>query len=130
MEGVVEQINSDPITPIGWSGSGGIKSYLLSFSSATLRDSGTIVNEFNTIAGSVPFLGFYSGGLPLQIEGCIVSTGTLTSIGGGKLQVGISNVRIKGSNVPVLRSILDSDSSVLDAGALGGFIGRSTFPGM
>ena len=63
-----------------------------------IKEDGEVVNEFNTIVGSVPFVGkgIYSGGLPLQIEGCIVSTGTIDEDENGDLNVGMKSVRIKG----------------------------------
>jgi len=83
---------------------------------------GRVVNEFNTIVGSVPFLTGYSGGLPFEIEGCIVSEGTMEVGEDGKTLVGMKNVRIKGSNIPGLRGILDGENAVLDTGKLGDFI--------
>lgn len=93
-----------------------------------IKEDGEVVNEFNTIVGAVPFLSDftpfrYSGGLPLEIEGCITSTGTLTaSEVEGELEVGMKTVQIRGSNIPWLRSFLDSDSAVLDTKQLGDFI--------
>jgi hypothetical protein len=88
-----------------------------------IMEDGTIVNEFNTVVGSVPFLNFYSGGLPVTIEGCIVSTGTMEEEEGGDIvKVGMKNVRIKGSNIPLLRGVLDGENAVLDTQALGDFI--------
>jgi len=93
-----------------------------------IKEGGEVVNEFNTIVGAVPFLSDftpfrYSGGWPLEIEGCITSTGTVSeSEVEGELEVGMKTVQIRGSNIPLLRSLLDSDSAVLDTKQLGDFI--------
>jgi len=64
--------------------------------------------------GAVPFvtdlLPFvrYSGGLPLLIEGAIVSTASVESSRGLELELLMDTVEIRGSNVPGLRQALDA----------------------
>lgn len=80
---------------------------------------GRLVNEFEVKVGSVPFLSDilpsmrYSGGLPFTINGAIVSTADVTPIGGSSWELYMDTVEIKGSNVPLLRNLLDSESVAL-----------------
>lgn len=78
-----------------------------------------VVSEFEVSVGAVPFLESvplpfpnkgYGGGLPLTIEGSIVSTADIvgTTPGGGGWELLMDTVEIKGSNVPLLRQVLDS----------------------
>ncbi|KAL3823097.1 hypothetical protein ACHAXA_011149 [Cyclostephanos tholiformis] len=85
---------------------------------------GKMTNEFEVRVGSVPFLsdvmpnfGGYSGGLPFTIDGAIVSTADVTPIGRSSYsnssssvdwEVYMDTVEIRGSNVPILRNLLDS----------------------
>ena len=79
-----------------------------------------IVSEFEVSAGAVPFLAQrvplpgmfngYSGGLPLQIEGAIVSTADIVGqpAEGDGVELLMDTVEIKGSNIPLLRGLLDN----------------------
>ena len=73
-----------------------------------------IVSEFETSAGAVPFLtdfvpfASYSGGLPLQITGSIVSTASVEANMGDGWRLLMDTVEIKGSNLPGLRQALDA----------------------
>ena len=76
-----------------------------------------MVNEFEVKAGAVPFLSDftpfrYSGGLPVTIDGAIVSSADVTERN-GEWEIYMDTVEIKGSNIPGLRSILDMDMSKL-----------------
>jgi PAP_fibrillin len=72
-----------------------------------------IVSEFEVRAGAVPFVGdltplSYSGGLPVSIDGAIVSSADLTPTDDGTAwELFMDTVEIKGSNVPGLRQVLD-----------------------
>lgn len=80
---------------------------------------GRLVNEFEVKAGAIPFLSdfvrplTYSGGLPVTIDGAIVSTADVTPNDGGDWEIYMDTVQIKGSNIPILRYILDRDGSKL-----------------
>ncbi|EED91456.1 predicted protein [Thalassiosira pseudonana CCMP1335] len=86
-----------------------------------INSEGRIVNEFEVKVGSVPFLSDfvpflrYSGGLPITIDGAIVSTADASPIEGNDMEWGLymDTVEIKGSNVPILRNILDGDNAKL-----------------
>ena len=72
-----------------------------------------LISEFNVEAGAVPFLNdftpfSYSGGIPLTIQGAIVSTADLTSVNETSFELLMDTVQIKGSNLPVLRPLLDN----------------------
>jgi len=72
-----------------------------------------LVSEFEVCVGAVPFLSDfvplrYSGGLPLTISGAIVSTASLESVGDTEWSLLMDTVEVKGSNVPLLRQLLDS----------------------
>ena len=94
---------------------------------------GRLVNEFEVRAGAVPFLSDlvpslkYSGGLPFTIDGAIVSTADITpkrsnasassptaaSSATVEWELYMDTVEIKGSNVPILRNLLDSENVAL-----------------
>lgn len=86
-----------------------------------LAKDGKLVNEFEVKVGAVPFLSDflpmlkYSGGLPFTIDGAIVSTADLspTHNEDGSFAIHMDEVAIRGSNVPLLRSLLDSPDSKL-----------------
>ena len=88
-----------------------------------ITSDGKLVNEFEVKAGSVPFLSDflpglkYSGGLPITIDGAIVSTADATPVlseqGGIEWNLLMDTVEIKGSNLPLLQSILNSDNAKL-----------------
>lgn len=86
-----------------------------------INSEGRIVNEFEVKVGSVPFLSDfvpflrYSGGLPITIDGAIVSTADASPVEGNDMEWGLymDTVEIKGSNVPILRNILDGDNAKL-----------------
>ena len=73
-----------------------------------------VVSEFEVSAGAVPFLSDalpfvrYSGGLPLTIQGSIVSTASIEANLGGSWRLLMDTVEIKGSNIPLLRQALDA----------------------
>ena len=73
-----------------------------------------LVSELKVSAGAVPFLSDftplrYSGGLPLSSTGALVSAADITATASGDgWEVEMDTVEIKGSNVPLLRRILDS----------------------
>ena len=72
-----------------------------------------MVSEFEVKVGSVPFLSdftpfSYSGGLPVTIEGAIVSSADITPTEDSKAwEIFMDTVEIKGSNIPLIRQILD-----------------------
>ena len=51
--------------------------------------------------------------MPFTINGAIVSTADVTPIGGSSWELYMDTVEIKGSNVPLLRNLLDSESVAL-----------------
>lgn len=76
-----------------------------------------MVSEFEVKVGAVPFLSdftpfAYSGGWPVAIEGAIVSSADLeaTTTTDDKFawEIFMDTVEIKGSNIPLLRQVLDS----------------------
>ncbi|KAL7560145.1 hypothetical protein ACA910_011897 [Epithemia clementina (nom. ined.)] len=72
-----------------------------------------LISEFEVEAGAVPFLNdftpfSYSGGLPVTIDGAIVSTADLTKVNDTAFELLMDTVQIKGSNIPGLRQLLDS----------------------
>jgi len=73
-----------------------------------------MISEFEVKVGSVPFLPdftpfAYSGGLPVTIDGAIVSSADITSTTDGDgWEIYMDTVEIKGSNIPLLRAILDN----------------------
>jgi hypothetical protein len=82
-----------------------------------IRKSGRIVSEFEVSAGAVPFIGAkkgYSGGLPLVIEGALVSSADwVPAENSTAMELFMDTVEVKGSNLPILRLFLDQDSSKL-----------------
>jgi hypothetical protein len=90
--------------------------------------SGRLVNEFEVKVGAVPFLSDilgptirYSGGLPFTIDGAIVSTADITKTMYNnqnnsmmlEWELFMDTVEIKGSNIPLLRTLLDTNNVVL-----------------
>jgi len=73
-----------------------------------------MVSEFEVKVGSVPFLPdltpfAYSGGLPVTVDGAIVSSADITpTVDGDSWEIYMDTVEIKGSNIPLLRSVLDN----------------------
>jgi hypothetical protein len=86
---------------------------------------GRLVNEFEVKAGAIPFLSDfvpslrYSGGLPFTIDGAIVSSAdimpreTKSSSSTMEWELYMDTVEIKGSNIPILRNLLDSENAAL-----------------
>lgn len=78
-----------------------------------------LVSEFEVNVGSIPFLSdytpfSYSGGLPFTINGAIVSSADITpTTEGNAWEIYMDTVEIKGSNIPLLRSILDNEQVAL-----------------
>ena len=72
-----------------------------------------MVSEFEVKVGSIPFLSdftpfSYSGGLPITIDGAIVSSADITPTDEGRAwEIFMDTVEIKGSNIPLLRQVLD-----------------------
>jgi len=89
---------------------------------------GRMVSEFEVRAGAVPFIGDftpfqYAGGLPFAITGAIVSSADIEATNGGTAwEIFMDQVEIKGSNVPLLRSILDKENVALQSRKLGSFL--------
>jgi hypothetical protein len=87
-----------------------------------------MVSEFEVNVGSVPFLGDftpfkYSGGLPFTINGAIVSSADITSTNQGTAwEIFMDRVEVKGSNIPLLRSILDNEQVSIKSRGLGSFL--------
>jgi hypothetical protein len=84
------------------------------------------VNEFEVRVGAVPFLSDllpglrYSGGLPFTIDGAIVSTADAAAApssssddDAAEWELHMDTVEIRGSNVPFLRNLLDSENVAL-----------------
>lgn len=86
-----------------------------------------MVSEFEVKVGAVPFLNdftpfSYSGGLPLTIDGSIVSQADITpTVDGKSWKLLMDTVQIKGSNIPGLRNILDNGLQLQSRG-LGSFL--------
>jgi hypothetical protein len=86
---------------------------------------GRLVNEFEVRAGAIPFLSDflpslrYSGGLPFTIDGAIVSSAdimpknTSSSSSTMEWELYMDTVEIKGSNIPILRNLFDSENVAL-----------------
>eukprot|EP00579_Thalassiosira_antarctica_P032452 CAMPEP_0201993762 /NCGR_PEP_ID=MMETSP0905-20130828/1849_1 /ASSEMBLY_ACC=CAM_ASM_000554 /TAXON_ID=420261 /ORGANISM="Thalassiosira antarctica, Strain CCMP982" /LENGTH=352 /DNA_ID=CAMNT_0048548629 /DNA_START=35 /DNA_END=1090 /DNA_ORIENTATION=+ len=88
-----------------------------------ITNEGQLVNEFEVKVGAVPFLSDflplkYSGGLPFTIDGSIVSTADATPISSNEWELFMDTVEIKGSNIPFLRSVLDSGNVQLKSRGL------------
>lgn len=87
---------------------------------------GQLTNEFEVQAGAIPFIGDftpfkYSGGLPITIDGAIVSTASLTPLNATAYNLFMDTVQIKGSNIPGLRQVLDNGLQ-LQSRMLGDFL--------
>lgn len=84
-----------------------------------------IISEFETKAGAIPFLSDftpfkYSGGLPFTIEGAIVSSADISPVNDGRSwEIFMDKVEIKGSNIPLLRRVLDDERVALKSRDLG-----------
>ncbi len=87
---------------------------------------GRLVNEFEVRVGAVPFLSDClpglrnSGGLPFTISGAIVSTADAAAPSSSsddddaaEWELHMDTVEIKGSNVLILRNLLDSENVAL-----------------
>lgn len=79
-----------------------------------------LVSEFEVEAGSIPFVSSYSGGLPVTITGAIVSSADLTFLDNENRswELFMDTVEIKGSNLPLLRQLLDSPGAKLPTRSL------------
>jgi len=83
-----------------------------------IASDGKLTNEFEVKVGAIPFLSDltpfrYSGGLPLTIDGSIVSTADATPTSATEWELFMDTVEIKGSNIPLLRNVLDADKIAL-----------------
>ena len=91
-----------------------------------ISGNGRLVNEFEVRVGAVPFLSDflpglrYSGGLPFTIDGAIVSTADAAAApssssddDAAEWELHMDTVEIRGSNVPFLRNLLDSENVAL-----------------
>jgi hypothetical protein len=82
-----------------------------------ISKNGRLVIEFKVRVGAVPFLSDfllglrYSGGLPFTIDGAILSTAdaapSSSDNNAAEWELYLDMVEIKGSNVPILRNLLD-----------------------
>jgi len=87
-----------------------------------------MVSEFEVNVGSVPFLSDftpfkYAGGLPFTINGAIVSSADITPTNQGTAwDIFMDTVEVKGSNIPLLRSILDNERVSIKSRGLGSFL--------
>jgi len=93
-----------------------------------ISDNGRMISEFETRVGSIPFLSdftpfTYAGGLPVTIDGAIVSSADATPTSNGTgWKLLMDTVEIKGSNIPLLRQVLDADETKLKSRDLGTFL--------
>ncbi|KAL7551569.1 hypothetical protein ACHAWF_018420 [Thalassiosira exigua] len=92
-----------------------------------ISSEGRITNEFEVKVGAVPFLSDflplrYSGGLPFTIDGAIVSTANVAQTAPDEWEVYMDAVEIKGSNVPLLRNVLDAGNVALRSRDLSKFL--------
>lgn len=88
-----------------------------------------LISEFEVKVGAIPFLSDitplkYSGGIPLTIDGAIVSTADIVSTSNTNntnyLELYMDTVEIKGSNIPILRQLFDNiDQMKLQSRTLG-----------
>jgi len=88
-----------------------------------ISKNGRLVNKFEMRVGAVPFLSDFlpglrsSGGLPFTIDGAIVSTADAAppslDNNAAEWELYMDTVEIKGSNVPILRNLLDSENVAL-----------------
>jgi len=89
-----------------------------------------LTSEFEVRVGAVPFasdlLPFlrYSGGLPVTIKGAIVSSASIEAVSDDGLTLLMDTVEIKGSNIPLLRQVLDAGLR-LESRRLGGVLEES-----
>jgi hypothetical protein len=77
-----------------------------------------LVSEFEVVVGAIPFINdvlpffSYSGGMPVTITGAIVSTADWTkpenASNNNDMELYMDTVEIKGSNLPMLRQLLDT----------------------
>lgn len=74
-----------------------------------------IVSEFEVQVGAAPAV----LGYPVNIDGAIVSTANIVTNRGDGFELLMESVEIKGSNVPLLREVLDG-GLLLRTGAVGG----------
>jgi hypothetical protein len=85
-----------------------------------------LVSEFEVIVGAIPFLNnfipfaAYSGGMPVTITGAIVSTADWTKATANNydMELYMDTVEIKGSNMPLLRQVLDTGNVSLKSRVL------------
>ena len=86
-----------------------------------------LVSEFEVNVGAIPFLGVYSGGWPVTINGAIVSSADITPIqnDGTAWELFMDTVEIKGSNIPGLRQVLDQGLS-LSSRTLGAWLEQNS----
>jgi PAP_fibrillin len=86
-----------------------------------------LTSEFEVQVGAVPFLSdftpfAYSGGWPVSIDGSIVSSADITPTETGSgWEIFMDTVKIKGSNIPLLRQVLDN-GLMLASRQLGSFL--------
>lgn len=86
-----------------------------------------LVSEFEVKVGAVPFLSdftpfTYAGGWPVTVTGSIVSSADITPTESGTAwEIFMDQVQIKGSNMPLLRSMLDNGLQ-LSSRSLGEFL--------
>jgi hypothetical protein len=84
----------------------------------------TLISEFEVQVGAIPFLRdftpfSYSGGMPLVITGALVSTADLTpACNGTAWHVYMDTLQVKGSNIPLLRQVLDTGRVQLESQTL------------
>lgn len=83
-----------------------------------------LISEFEVKVGAIPFLSDltplrYSGGIPIMIEGAIVSTADIVSTNPTNWELYMDTVEIKGSNIPILRQLVDMDQIKLPSRTLG-----------
>lgn len=75
-------------------------------------DNQTLISEFETTVAAMPQR--IGGALPLTVQGSIVSKADIVDTSDdGTLTLLMDTVQIKGSNIPGLRNILDSDAGTL-----------------
>jgi len=76
---------------------------------------GRLTSEFEVRAGTVPFVADFlprglplpglSGGLPLRIDGAIVTSASIEDVAGDGWALYLDTVQVKGSNIPGLRQV-------------------------
>jgi hypothetical protein len=86
-----------------------------------------LVSEFEVKTGAIPFLSdftpfSYSGGLPVTVDGALVSSADLNVLQDGESwELYMDTVEVRGSNLPGLRQLLDSGLK-LQSRQLGDFL--------